>query len=157
MLVLKRKLIIVLIVVYVLLNVAIVGGYYLNEGNRFGDILWMLSFPYNSPLLIVNAVIFFMLFGKMSFASSKINSLAKGVFAIYIIHCNIPFAQSFEKYMIDIFYQHITCFPLFVFALLLMAIVVVFFCLLVYWILTPIWKLIDKMAVMLTTKYSFLQ
>ena len=146
-----------LLLMYVLLNVVMVVGFYSLADTLSGEILWLLSFPYNSPLLMVNAIMFFMLFGKMSFASTKINSLAKGVFAIYIIHCNIPFAQNFEKHVIDILYQHITCFPLFILTLLLMAIVVVFLCLFIYWMLTPIWKCLDKLAVLLTTKYSFLQ
>jgi hypothetical protein len=146
-----------LLLMYVSLNVVMVGCFYLLADTRPGEVLWLLSFPYNSPLLIVNAILFFMLFGKMSFASIKINSLAKGVFAIYIIHCNIPFAQSFEKQVIDILYQHITCFPLFILALLLLAIVVVFVCLFIYWILTPIWKSLDKMATLLSSKYTFLQ
>lgn len=100
-----------------------------------------LFFGYCSPYILVNAAIFFMMFGKMNFQSKFINNVAKASFAIYILHgtflSNVinPVAESL--YGIS---NHIPIVLLFEFGLTL---VVVASCVIIYWLLTPVWKVVD--------------
>lgn len=50
--------------------------------------IWQESFPYNSPGLIINGSLFFLLFSRMKFQSSIINWLAKSCLAVYLIHAH---------------------------------------------------------------------
>lgn len=49
-------------------------------------IIWNFSFPYNSPLLIVNSILIFLFFFKLNLQNNKINTLSTSVFSIYLIH-----------------------------------------------------------------------
>lgn len=51
--------------------------------------LRIISWDYNSPLLIFNAGLFFLLFEKISFSSSVVLKIATSVFPIYLIHSNL--------------------------------------------------------------------
>lgn len=44
------------------------------------------TFAYNSPLVIVESVALFMVFGTLRFQSRVVNRLAAGAFAVYLIH-----------------------------------------------------------------------
>ena len=47
-----------------------------------------LFFPYNSIGLILNSIIFFLIFAKISFSSKLVNWLASSTLAVYLIHEN---------------------------------------------------------------------
>lgn len=44
-----------------------------------------MAFGYNSPVLLLNAMLLFLLFSRLRFKSKVVNSLASSVFAIYLI------------------------------------------------------------------------
>ena len=48
--------------------------------------LWLLFYPYNSPMLLMESCIIFILFGKLQIQSGIINKIASSVFAMYILH-----------------------------------------------------------------------
>lgn len=73
---------------WLLLNLIIVGLYYSNSVSSLGDTIWKLSFPYSSPILIINAVLFFLIFSRIQIQASFINNIALSVFAVYIITGN---------------------------------------------------------------------
>ena len=75
---------------YVLFNVLLICGYLLSSKNVIGAILWRLSFPYCSPLLIVNSLLFFFIFIHLPLRSRVVNYLAKSSLAIYLIHESTP-------------------------------------------------------------------
>ena len=79
-----------LLAVYVAMNLALVFGYTAMSDNIVGKVLWRLSFPYSSPVLLVNSVLFFVLFTRLSFQSKAVNWLARSSLAIYLIHSNRP-------------------------------------------------------------------
>lgn len=56
-------------------------------GTYLHDFVFNISFPYRSPLLIINAILVFMMFGKLHINSVWINNIATSMFAVYIIHC----------------------------------------------------------------------
>lgn len=78
--------IVVLLGVWIIFNMAIFASLYWTSGGIINKIIMNLAFPYRSPLLIINAVLFFLIFSKLHFHSGFINHLATSVFAVYIIH-----------------------------------------------------------------------
>lgn len=75
-----------LIFVYVLLNIGLVVSYIYFEKSIIGKAIWLLSYPYCSPILLLNAIIVFMILGKIRFSSTVINAMASSTLAIYLIH-----------------------------------------------------------------------
>ena len=71
---------------YILLNIVIIGIYITFHATWIGKVIWKLSFPYCSPILILNAVLLFIVFSRMSFQSKTVNWMSSSVFSIYILH-----------------------------------------------------------------------
>lgn len=74
-----------LIVVFAVLALII---YIPNDGTVIGRVVWEVVFRYNSPFMIIIAVLFFLLFARFRFYSKVINISASSVFAMYLIHEN---------------------------------------------------------------------
>ena len=55
--------------------------------------VWWMAFSYNGPLLVVNALFFFLFFAKLQLRSRAILLLAQSSFAIYLIHSNLHFGR----------------------------------------------------------------
>lgn len=72
--------------IYLFLNVALVYLYTMYPNNFIGKTIWNVSYPYCSPILILNAVLLFLLFSRLHLKSNVVNRLAGSVFAIYILH-----------------------------------------------------------------------
>ncbi len=72
--------------IYIFLNATLVSIYAMYPNNFIGKTIWNVSYPYCSPVLILNAVLLFLLFSRLHFKSNVVNRLAGSVFAIYIIH-----------------------------------------------------------------------
>ena len=75
-----------IVLFYCLLNVVICTTYYFLHSTMVGKVLWNLSFPYCSPLLILNALLLFLIFSRVKIKSKSINWLSASVFAVYVIH-----------------------------------------------------------------------
>ena len=73
------------IVATILLNASLVFAYY--NFSSLSTRIWNYSFPYNSPLIILNSIIVFIIFAKMSFTSKFVNWLSGGIFACYLWQC----------------------------------------------------------------------
>lgn len=74
---------------YLCVNVIICILNYSLFGSVLQQIMFKLSFFYNSPFLILNAIILFLIFIKMKIHSKVISRIAKCTFSIYLIHSNI--------------------------------------------------------------------
>lgn len=99
---------------YIMLNALLVIGYYCTIDSRVGELLWRLSFPYCSPLLIVNALLLFMIIGRLSFKSRVLNHLSAGVFAVYLIHCSYPFITGIQCFFIQRLFSYSSNYTMFV-------------------------------------------
>lgn len=73
--------------VWIVLNIFLVVIYSVFIDNIIGKALFKASFPYNSPILIVNAIIFLMLVAKKPFKSKLVNYLGASALSIYLLHC----------------------------------------------------------------------
>lgn len=67
--------------------------------------IWNYSFPYNSPLIILNSSLVFMIFAKMSFKSKFVNWLSGGIFACYLWQCVPILWKTFFEYPASIIYS----------------------------------------------------
>lgn len=74
--------------VWLVFNIVLFFSFILTDGSKMSGYIWKFSFPYSSPLLIVNAVLFFLLFSKIKVRSKLINSIAVSIFSVYIITGN---------------------------------------------------------------------
>lgn len=77
------------IMAYLAFNILECATYYLSFGHGLACKISVYGWAYNSPLLILNAILFFMVFNKLKIESSFISSLARSVFPIYLIHSNL--------------------------------------------------------------------
>lgn len=124
---------------YIFLNVFIVVGYIYTAGTPFAKIIWRISFPYSSPILLLNSVFFFVLIAKMKFKSRMVNYLAESSLAIYLIHENgmslakIGIVSAFLYNTTDS--EVVLCIEILGLALLIMVI-----CVIVDKLLQPIWS-----------------
>lgn len=75
-----------IVLVYILLNVFICTTFFFFCGTLVGRVLWNLSFPYCSPILILNAVLLFLIFSRVNIKSKLINWLSASVLMVYVIH-----------------------------------------------------------------------
>ena len=104
-----------------------------------GSLVWRWSFPYCSPLLIVNASILFVLFSKWNFSSKAINFMASSMFAVYLIHVQ----PTIHNHILLPALQNIaSCSLLEIVGILMVASVgVLLVCVVIDKMLTPIWNL----------------
>lgn len=58
---------------------------------------------YNSPLIILSSLLFFMLFTKMSFRNRFVNNIGTSCLAVYIFHTCTPIVNWFARYNVYIF------------------------------------------------------
>lgn len=71
---------------YLTLNVLLVSSYMSFHDNLVGKLLWVMSYPYCSPILILNASMLFVIFSKIQFKSQIINWLGASVLSVYVLH-----------------------------------------------------------------------
>lgn len=58
-------------------------------GHRAASIIYRWGWGYNYPLLIINAILLFMIFTKLTIKAKLISVVAKSVFPMYLIHSNL--------------------------------------------------------------------
>lgn len=140
-----------LLFVWGLFNFFLVLSYAIFDNTFIGSIIWRLSFPYCSPLLLLNSILFFLIFSKMSFYNWVINWLAKSSLAIYLIHANRPLfikmAVCSEDrpggvlgYMVNEMQNYATNDFHLVLCLLLVSFIVIIIAIGIDKLLTPIWR-----------------
>ena len=143
------------LVVWVLVNVMLVVGYYYSIDTQAGELLWRLSFPYNSPILIINAVLLFVIIGHLSFASPVLNGLTVGIFAVYLIHGNHPLVTGFQRNIVSALFPYTSNYLSFIGMLILMTLVVMLLCLLINQLLAPVWRLSSRLGDLIYRKLGF--
>ena len=134
-----------LVGIYLFLNTLLVALSLLTRADAAGKVIWKLCFPYNSPFLILNAVLLFVIFGKMEFRSRSVNRLAEHCFPSYLIHVLPLLVATVERPLINGVFQY-TGERLFVTIPLLfvLACVIFFGCILIDSLFRPFWQWIDR-------------
>ena len=116
------------------------------NGGIFRDLFFNIVFPYNSPGIIMNAVLFFMLFMRLSFPSKVINYLATSSLAIYLIHSsNLVFRTLIKDGSLWI-REHSKYIGGQISMVFVYSLVVIVVCIAIDKVLTPIWKMVNNVA-----------
>ena len=130
---------------YLTLNVILVSSYLFFRTEWLGDVIWRLGFPYNSPLLLLNAVLLFMIFGQMEFHTPVVNKIAESCFAIYLIHSSAVAIDFIQRPLINrIFVFSELDSVLFLLLLFVFAIVIMIACIIINTCLNPLWKAVSR-------------
>ncbi len=141
------------IMIYALLNAIIFILEYL-YGTQLGTMLYKFCFLYSSPVLLVNAIIFFILFARLDIKSNMVNSIASSSLAIYLIHGNtfvidkihVPFAHWIQQYTT----QSVVLFG----AYILYTLFVILVCIAIDKSFSPLWNIIQKGGDKVYRKYG---
>lgn len=144
-----------LLIAYASLNIFLVCCYYYSYDTGFGVLLWRLSFPYCSPILIINAILFFIIIGHFSFTSILLNRFSIGAFSIYLIHGNHPLVTGIQRNMVSSVFSYSNNYFEFVAMLTILALIVMLLCLLINWLLSPLWNLFSSFGNSIYKKLGF--
>lgn len=128
------------IISYILLNVILIFGYSLMSTSIIGVLIWQLSFPYCSPLLIVNSLLCFMIFMHLQFQSKVINYLAKSSLAIYLIHESTPFVLESIGHISKSFYCAINNSFFLLIVLIIFSVIIACLAIAIDKLLSPVWR-----------------
>lgn len=139
---------------YILLNAVIVLAYLLLHGTG-RKLVWALSYPYSSPVLLVNSVLFFMIIGKMHFQSKFVNYLAASSLAIYLIHACRPYVIGTIGDITYYLYSHITNGSLLFGSCMVLTLAIMFFAITIDKLLTPLWNYVEKAGTELYLKLGY--
>jgi hypothetical protein len=124
--------------VYILLNIVLFAALvYTEKLPLLQKILRKCFYPYNSPGLILNSILCFLLFMVMEVKSEKINLIASSVFSIYLIHAN-KYVLSLLRMVVAYFQERISWFIVFLIFLVAFSFIVCLFCVIIDKIVTPI-------------------
>ena len=140
------------LIVFLFINIGLMTSLLIFPHDTFvGNEIWELSFPYCSPFLIINATLLFVIFSGMSFYSKGINTIASSMFAVYLIHSHPFIMQVYQPKVSEWLYTPPT--TTFVnsmaIAILLMLISVT-----IDKMLTPIWRINDKVVIKIQKRFE---
>ena len=116
------------------------------------ELAYSIAFNYNSPLLIINAICFFIPFMRIEFYSKSINCLATSCLAIYLIHSSNLFMQHPIKQATSLI-QSTTSNIMISMGLVLILGLIIFICaILIDKMFNPLWRLVLKFVDYVNTK-----
>lgn len=144
-----------LTILYLLFNLLLVVGYSFFDGTAIGTLIWILNFPYSSPLLLVNALLLFVLFGKMKIQSPRINWMAKSSLAIYLIHANRPYVIGAIGIAATWIVSNTNNTIIITAGCILLAIVAILAAIGIDKLLTPIWTKIEWVGISVYNKLGY--
>lgn len=136
---------------YLLLNLLLVSSYCLFANTFISKVIWRISFPYCSPILIINALLFFIIFAKYQLSSKMINTIASSMFAVYLIHCQ-PFIEKvvIAKVATMMFGLIGSNVLLTIVSIILLGVGIIIFCVMIDRLLNPLWKYLNHLGDKLT-------
>lgn len=133
------------LIAYLLVNaLSVVGGYYALLKAPQNTLLFNLFFSYNSMILILNAILFFMLFMRIKLKSGFVNYIATSSLAIYMLH--MFFLRHCYGNIILWIQSNVQGHFLTILAVAALAFVTLFSCIVVDKLLSPCWRLSSRIA-----------
>ena len=145
-----------ILITYLILNAVLVSSFLLLRSEWLGRVIWRMSFPYNSPILILNSVLLFILVGQMKLHSSFVNRMAESCFAIYLIHSSTPVIVFLQRPAIDkLFAISNGNDVIFLFFIICFAMLTMIYCIVIDSCLKPIWKEVSILGDKLQEKIGY--
>lgn len=139
---------------YLLFNTILMTLYIIFHGTIISRAIWSLSYQYYGPLLIFNAVLLFIIFGKFNFKSKAINWFGVSVFAIYIIHHQNYILYSIIK-PVSLWTHGLSESPIIVlFYLSVLTLAVLLICISIDKLFSPLWSSLTSFANKVDKKLS---
>lgn len=132
------------IFIWLIINVALVLAYVFLNNELWRTMIMNLSFTYASPFLIMNGILFFIIFFNIKIKSQKINYIATSVFAVYLLHCQ-PFILNsvigpVVHKLIDYSGANII---LLISLLAVLSAIIFIICVVVDKLFTPLWRIVN--------------
>lgn len=106
-------------------------------------ILYKLFFPYNSIGLMINSILFFLIFTQLAFKSKLINWFASSALAVYLVHENKYIGKYIYEFVTQL-YIEINNIILFSISIISLAIMLYIIISLLDKLLSPLFELISK-------------
>lgn len=136
-----------LLLIYVVLNILLVVLFSAHSSDRIGKILYYLSYPYCSPIIIANALMVFIVFSRIKYTSNVVNKIASGVLAVYLLHSHPVLLGQYISVCAERIVETYSDKPLLIIALFLIYTSVIYVvCTLIHFFMRPIWYAIDRFA-----------
>lgn len=143
-----------LIILYIILNTIVVLFYLLFFYDLTGAIIFKLAYSYNSPFLIINAILLFLIVSRWKIQSSFINIIAKSVFSVYLLQESPLILWSLivpiTKKIMVVSYNPYILLP----CLVLYTLIIFCSILCIDKLLNPIWKLSSNVGKKLEFKFN---
>ena len=131
------------ILFYLICNVLVITFVSIWGNNRIVNGIFEYCFVrYNSPMLWINAISTFVIICGMNIRSDKVNVLAKSSLSIYLLHCSFVswmFVKPAMAALLDFSSSTLFIF----FSSCLLALMIVIICIVIHFLLSPIWKVFD--------------
>lgn len=147
----------ILIPIYLVLNLTLILGYCFFADTLIAKIIWKISFPYCSPILIINAMLFFIIVTKYQIQSKIINYVASSMFAVYLIHCQ-PFIEKNITGSIMAWVLTLTDNIFYISAItILLGMCIIAVCVMIDKCLSPLWMRISNIAIFFEAKSTYIR
>lgn len=139
-----KKLNIIRLVVLFLTVVSLVVFLYLFmfDNKILRAVVWEISFKYNSPILLLISILFFLIFVKFKLKNKAINYIASSAFAVYLISENSLVNVYLFDYIRDLYYNFST--PILYILMIIFTTTIFICCVFIDMITNPIQKFIIK-------------
>jgi len=132
--------------VYIMFNILLFFTlFFLSDFKMVRRIFVLLTFPYNSIGLIINSILFFLVFHKLQIKSRIINWIAISILPVYLIHEN-KYVGSYLYPFVNTLQDFIDNPILFILSVGLLGIVVLLLCVYIDKLITPIIKFIENIV-----------
>ena len=102
---------------------------------------------YNNPIIIIQSISFFLLFGTFQFKNKTINKISSLTFGIYLIHENYYIRQKLYKWL-GIVIEHTTYQGTIIFKVFLLAMVIFVGCSIIEWLRQLLFKSISTLKIL---------
>lgn len=142
----------IIFIVWLFFNCALIYTIIHYEGTIVCNVVWLLSYPYCSPLLIINAVLFFLMFSRLDFSSTFVNSVAGSVFTVYILHHQHFIMEAVIRPIVDYFYSLNNTPGVFLLYIALLTIIVMIVSIILDKLFTPLMRLMTSYTTYLYSK-----
>lgn len=116
--------------------------------------IWKYGFAYNSPLMMLNCALVFMVFSKLQLQSRFVNWMGGSIFACYLIHCpGLVWENVFVSPMRSVYaslgqpWLVIPCVLVYVAVAMLLMVSIDH-------VLSPLWKAVDRKAAQWDEKWQ---
>lgn len=127
-----------LLLFWIVLNLFLVLAYIFYSRLIFGKVIWHLSFEYKSPVLLINAILFFIIFSRLKFSSRWVNKIAGSAYAIFVIEASPVLREVLIYRPLSVFCNYESSSLLLLLLVIAYAIFICFVCVIIDQLLKPL-------------------